>query len=88
VIVPRVNIEYLAMHARSIFKPVLEIWNFDLKTELMNVLLNSSVNPQLFQTDAVHRIFNRFPLPIKYNKLPTRFYYMVQIDVQKINICI
>ena len=47
----------------------------------MNVALNSKVNPALFQTDAVTRIFNRFPIPLVWNKLPNRFYYMVSLDI-------
>lgn len=33
----KINIEYLAMHGRSLFKPVLEVWNLDLRIESMIV---------------------------------------------------
>ena len=88
VFVVKINFEYLAIHARSIFKPVVEVWNFDIKSELMNVQLNSSMNPQLFRTEVVDRIFNRFALPRMYNKLPNRFHYMVQLEIHKFNFCV
>ena len=71
----RMGLEYFAIHGRSILKPVIEIWNLDIRTEQMNVLLNSKVNPPLFQTEAINRIFNHFPLPVVFNKLPNRHYY-------------
>ena len=43
------NIEYAALHGRSIFKPIVEMWNFNLKQfDFMTALLNSKVNKDLF----------------------------------------
>lgn len=70
------------------YKPVIEIWGIETKFDLMNVALNSKLNPSLFQTDAITRIFNRFPIPTVFNKLPSRFYYMGQLDIQRVAVCI
>ena len=84
----RVSLEYFACHARSIFKPVVELWNGEFKSEIVKADLNSALNPDLFQTDAVNCIFNRFPLPFVFNKLPNRFYYMGQLEIQRLNVSI
>ena len=74
------------MHGRSMFKPLIEIWNLNIGLDLMNVALNSSLNKRLFETNATNRIFNRYPLETKFNKLPIRQYYNGSLDIRKIHI--
>ena len=80
--------DYLALHGRSMFKPIVEIWGFNLAIEQMSVGLNSRRNSSLFQTEAISRIYNRFPLSSIFNKLPSRFYYKLDLDMQKLNVSI
>lgn len=41
----RFSANYMALHGRSMYKPVLEIWSYELKMEQMRCALNSKENP-------------------------------------------
>ena len=79
------NADYLALHGRSLFKPIIEIWNIGLTLEYMNVALNSKANPALFQTESVNTIFDRFQIASRFNKLPKRSYYRGELEIQRLN---
>ena len=44
----RVEAHYSAIHGRSMYKPIIELWNLDLNLEIMTAALNSKYNPALF----------------------------------------
>ena len=68
------------------YKPIMEQWGLDIKAEIMDVDLNSHKNPELFQTQATNRIFDRFPINFTFNRLPPRFYYVGTCEMQRMQL--
>jgi hypothetical protein len=65
----------MAWHARSFFKPLVEIWGLSFKMDSITALLNTNYNPAFFQQTIERKIFRRFSMPITFNKLTNKWYY-------------
>ena len=76
--------DYLSVHARNLLKPVLEVWDVDLKFLFVTAILNADLNPQLFKTRISVKLFNKFEILYNFNKLPPKQYYDAEVKVNKV----
>ena len=60
---------------------VMELWQVAMNCEMFTGILNPDGNPDLFTVDSVTRIFNRFELPVVFNKLTNKFFYDGSLNI-------
>ena len=80
--------DYLGIHARSFFKPVVEFQKVAFDSDMFSGILNPEGNPDLFTVDSVNRIFNRFELPVVFNKLTNKFFYDGSLKIGTAKLCL
>ena len=80
--------DYFAWHARSFLKPVMEFWKVAMNSEMFSGILNPNGNPSLFTETTLSKIFERFELPVTFNKLTNKFFYDGSLDIEKFRMCI
>ena len=67
--------DYWGWHSRSFFKPIAEFWKVAMNADMFPGVLNPDGNLDLFTAETVNRIFNRFELPVIFNRLTNKFFY-------------
>ena len=80
------RLDYGYMMARNMKAPVIEVWKINWKQTIVSGTLNPESNMPLFTTMIDNKIFNRFDLPKFFNRLPTKIYYDMCIDLQKLKV--
>ena len=75
---------YCGFGGRSFHKPVLELFNLRNNLESIHGLMNSSVNPGLFQERIQKKIFDRFAVPILFNKITNKWFYDADVSIDKL----
>ena len=80
--------DYMALHARSFMKPILEVWGWSLNLQWLIGILSPASNPELFSTKIEKKIFRKFPIPVTWNRLQSKHFYSADIKVQKFSLAI
>ncbi len=75
--------DYLSMHARNLLAPLFEAWDVDVKFLMIAGILNADLNPSLFKTKIVDKIFNKYEVQYQYNKLLPKLFYDAEIKITK-----
>lgn len=65
----------MSLHGRNMLRPILEIWELDFRFILINAILNSKMNTDLFKTKVYEKIFKKFEITKSFNKLVSKQYY-------------
>jgi hypothetical protein len=80
--------DYLHLMARNMQQPVVELWNLDWKQTFIVATVNPEQNMSLFTSWLQTKIFQRFEMPVLFNRLPVKWYYDAVIDIQKLKVSI
>lgn len=74
----------MVWHCRSFVKPLVEVWGLDFAMSMLTGVMNPQHNPSLFTVQIQTQIFEQFPVPSVFNKIPTKLYFDGQLTVQKV----
>ena len=80
------RLDYGYMMARNMKRPVIEVWKINWKQTIISATLNPDSNKHLFTTFIQNKIFNRFELPKFFNRLPTKIFFDICIEIQKLRV--
>jgi len=80
--------DYLHLMARNMQQPIIELWNLDWKQTFIVATVNPVQNMGLFTSYLKNKIFQRFEMPVLFNRLLSKWYYDAVIDVQKLKLSI
>jgi hypothetical protein len=75
------RLDYGYMMARNMRRPVVELWKINWKQTIIAATPSPDSNLQLFTTNIQNKIFNRFDLPKFFNRLPSKIYFDMSIDI-------
>lgn len=78
--------DYAYMVGRNMQKPVLELWKINWTQKVIVGEVNPVSNFGLFTTEIIQKIFMRFDLKKIFNKIPTKHYLDMNIDIHKLRI--
>jgi hypothetical protein len=71
----------MVWHCRSFVKPLVEVWGLDFTISMLTGVMNPAHNPSLFTVQIQTQIFEQFPVPSVFNKIPTKLYFDGQLTV-------
>ena len=71
------------MIGRNMQKPVLELWKINWTQKVIVGEVNPILNFNLFTTEIIQKIFMRFDLKRIFNKIPSKHYLDMNIDIHK-----
>lgn len=74
------------MVGRNMQKAVFELWKLNWTQKVIVGEVNPLLNFDLFTTEIIQKIFMRFDLKKIFNKIPTKHYFDMSIDIHKMRI--
>lgn len=78
------KIDYMCIRGRNMQKPLFKLWKVNWQQTFIIGRVNPSGNKSLFTTTLKNKIFNRFELPLEFNRLLSKWYYDTVIDIKKL----
>jgi len=67
-------------------KPIVEMWNLDLKFTFINAFLNELENESLFRVVVKDKIYDKFEVTANYSKLVSKQYYDAYIACERVKV--
>ena len=81
-----IKIDYLYLMARNMQRPLFELWGLNWKQTFIAAQINPIQNMELFTCYLKNKIFQRFEMPVLFNRLLSKQYYDANIDIQKLRV--